>query len=115
MSRERKRSIKTAQLGMRELNILLVGATGTLSVAGFDEHQVSVTDLGVGNYKVTFLRPFERACALGGFASVTTDRTLEVVAVAVDSITILCNDLAGAPAEADVYLCIKGSDARYNV
>lgn len=117
MSKERARSIKTAQLKMREINILLAGATGTPVISGFDQYQCTVTDLGVGNYKVNFNSPFERACALGGFALVTTGvAAVNVIAVAADSITIQCDsDLIGTPIEADVYLCIKGSDARYDV
>lgn len=117
MSKERFRSIKTAQLKMRELNILLEGSSGTPAISGFDQYQVSVTDLGVGNYKVSFNNPFERNCALGGFGLVTAGvASVVVTAVAEDSITIQCDsDLIGTPVDCDLYLCIKGSDARYDV
>lgn len=118
MSKERSRSIKTAQLKLRELNIKLNGTLATPTVTGFDQYQVSsVVDLGVGNYTVIFSNPFERACQLGGVASLTADIDVQVTAVAFDRITVKCMDAATglAATEADLFLCIKGSDSRYDV
>lgn len=125
MSKERRRGIRTAQIGMRVLNFKVNGFGGAPSIDGFDEFQIdSVIDLGVGNYTIIFKNPFERPCELAGWAAYTaaTDGIigLQVTAVAVDRITILLVDsgdegIAPAAFDADVHLSVIGADSRYNV
>lgn len=116
MSKERRRSIGTAQLKMRELNFSIDGTAGTPAASGFDQFGISsVVDLGAGNYTIIFANPFERACQLGGWASLTANIMLQVTAVAYDRITVQCTDETGAAADADLHMCVKGSDARYDV
>ena len=115
MSKERIRSIKTAQSKMRELNFIINGTAVTPSASGFDRFQIKqVIDLGAGAYTIIFAHPFERACQLGGVGMITAQRSLSVTAVAYDRITVAVTDLAGVAADADFALCVKGSDARFD-
>ena len=116
MSKERIRSIKTAQSKMRELNFVIDGTAGTPAASGFDRFQIKeVIDLGAGNYTVIFKSPFERACQLGGWSTSTADVTMQVTAVAYDRITVQCTTASsGAAVDADITLCVKGSDARFD-
>jgi len=115
MSLEAKRSIKSAQLKMRELNFSISGTLVTPVASDFDRLQInSVIDLGVGNYTIIFKRPFNRSCMLGGHGMKTADAALQVVAVAKDRITVQCT-VAGVAADCDFSLCVKGSDARYDI
>jgi len=116
MSKERSRSIKSAQLKMRELNFAISGTAGTPVASGFDRFGIKqVIDLGVGNYTVIFKAPFERACLLGGWSSSTADVALQVTALAYDRITVQCTLASTAAAvDADISLCVKGSDARFD-
>lgn len=117
MSKERARSIKSAQLKMRELNFSISGTAGTPAASGFDQFGIlSVTDLGTGNYTIIFKSPFERACMLGGFSIETASAGLQVTATAYDRITVQCFDTTdGSALDADFSLCVKGSDSRYDV
>ena len=116
MSKERRRSIGTAQLKMRELNFIIDGTAGTPSASGFDEYGIdSVVDLGAGNYTIVFKNPFNRACQVGGITSATANRIVQVTAVAYDRVTVQVTDDAGLAADADLHFCIKGTDSRYNV
>lgn len=117
MSKERARSIKTAQLKMRELNFIIDGTAGTPSASGFDQYGIdSVVDLGAGNYTIIFKNAFERACQAGGITSLTADVAVQVTAVAYDRITIQCTAAStGLAKDADLHFCVKGSDARYDV
>jgi hypothetical protein len=117
MGKERKRSIKTAQLKMRELNFSIDGTAATPSASGFDQYGISsVIDLGAGNYTIIFRDPFERACQLGGIGMLTAGIIMQVTAVAYDRITVLCTAAAtGAATDADFHMCVKGSDSRYDV
>ena len=112
MSKDRRRSIKTAQVNMRSLNFELDQATDTIS--GFDRFQIaSVTDLGAGQHTIIFSRPFERDCMLAGFSSKDADVTVQVLAVAFDRITIQ-SFVAGVAADADIALQVLGSDHRFD-
>lgn len=115
MSKERRRSIGTAQLTLRELNFIIDGTAGTPVATGFDEKQISsVVDLGAGNYTIIFLKPFERACQLGGIVPLTAGIIAQITAVAYDRVTIQCTNDAGVATDADLHICVKGSDARFN-
>ena len=116
MSKERARSLKSAQLGMREMNIKVVGASGTPSISGMDEFQISsVVDNGVGDYTIIFKKPFhlDREPAMKGYGAITAQTHVEVSAIAYDRITVSVMDLAGAAKDADFYLCIIGTESRY--
>ena len=116
MSLEAKRSIKSAQLKMRELNFSVSGTAVTPVASDFDEFQIKpILDLGAGSYTIIFKRPFARPCMLAGHSMKTANSALQVVAVAKDRITVQTTDLAGVALDADFSLCVKGSDARYNI
>lgn len=115
MSKEKRRSIGTAQLKMRELNFLIDGTQATPVATGFDRFQISsVIDLGAGNYTIVFASPFERACQLAGIVSLTAGVTAHVTATAYDRVTVQCLDTAGAALDADLSLCVKGTDSRFD-
>lgn len=109
--------MKSAQLGMREVNFSYTGASGDV-VAGPDRLLISsVTDIGAGNY--TFiLSPKAKAvygkdAFLKGWSSLTADITLQVTAVAEDRITVQCAD-GGVATDADLQLCIGVHDWRFD-
>ena len=108
------RGIKTAQVGLRVLNLILDGVPATPVVSGFDEFGIkSVIDLGAGSYTLILDRPFERDCMVTGHAMLTVDGTLEVVAVAYDRVTVQTK-VSGAPTDTKFSLQIMGSDSRFN-
>jgi len=114
MSKDRKRSITTAQVSLRTL-VVKVASTATVPVAeSFDRFGIaSITDLGVGNFTVIFKAPFERDCLpVGGL--VFGAGAVEVTAVAYDRVTVQVSDLAGAAADLDFSLQIMGSDSRFD-
>jgi len=113
-----RRSIKSGQVGLRELNITIDGATsaGTVTIAGFDRYQMEASTYnGVGDYTLNFKYAFERDCQLKGFAGIIADSTLYVHTVSENSIRVVSTDLAGAAQEGDFHLCIIGSDNRFDV
>ena len=116
MSIANARSIKTAQLKMRELQIIVDGTAGTPSASGHDKLQISqVVDNGVGDYTIILKRPFNavnKSKAMAFVQSITADRVAAVVAVAHDRVTVNVTDLSGVAADADLMILIKGSDAR---
>lgn len=117
MSKANKRSIGTAQLKLRELNIICAGESGSPEILGFDRLVISsVQDLGIGEYKINFKSPFNRDCMLKGWSSMTVG-VVECVVDDVEpsSITINLLDVAGAAIDGDIALCIIGSDARYDI
>lgn len=119
MSKDRKRSIKSAQIMMRELNFKIDGTSGTPSALGLDKLQIaSVVDNGVGDYTINLLRPFNNEIIevpQAQITSITAQRVATISAISASSITIEVTDLAGAAADADLDICMKGSDARYVV
>jgi len=111
-SKDRRRSISTAQVKMRALNFSLDQATDAIS--GFDRFGIdSVIDLGAGSHTIIFKSPFERDCSLAGFSSADADVAVQVIAVAYDRITIQSH-VAGVAADADVTLQVIGSDSRFD-
>jgi len=118
MSKSRRRSIKSAQVGLREINLQVNGSLATPTATGFDQFGVSsVIDNGVGNYTIVFKSPFERVCACKSLAMITADAIARVSAVAKDRITIETFDSTDGttPKEADFYLCVLGSDFKYDI
>lgn len=100
---------------MREINLVVTGSAGAPVLSGPDALHCTATDLGVGNYRINFSRPFEQVCMAAGIAAISADTAVQVTAVAVGSITVQCTDLAAAAQDSDFSICIKGTDARYYV
>ncbi len=117
MSKERKRSIESAQSKMRMLNFKIESTAAVAVAAGFDRFQISdVIDLGGnGNFTIVFKLPFERDCLPVGHCLFATNATLEVTAVAYDRVTVQTKsgDVSAA-ADVDFSLCIAGSDSRFD-
>ena len=105
---------------MRELQIELDGtAAASVAASGFDKLQISsVVYNGVGDYTVILKSPFENLNANKAKAFVqclTAARVATVSAVAHDRVSILTTDLAGAAAESDISVLIKGCDMKYQL
>ena len=116
-SKNSRRSIKSAQLGMREVNVSYTGASGD-AVAGPDKYLVSsVSDLGTGNYTIILdskARAVEgKSAFLKGWSSLTANVMLQVTAVSDDRITVKCTDESGSAVDADLQLCIGLHDWRF--
>jgi len=118
MSKDLKRSVKVAQLLMREVQCEISGTAGTPVASGFDASQIkSVIDNGVGDYTIVLKRPFNNSNSNKAKAFVqciTAARVATVSAVAFDRVSILVTDLAGAAADADFSVLIKGCDHKFN-
>jgi hypothetical protein len=109
-----KRSIKSNQLGMRELNIKYTGATGNV-VSGPDFKMISsVTVNAVGNYTIILNGKAKatngKDLFVKGHSMLTEDTVMFVEAVADDRVTIQCKTVAGADVDADFQLCIGAHD-----
>ena len=115
---ELKRSVKVAQLLMREVQCEISGTAGTPIASGFDKNQIkSVVDNGTGDYTIILKRPFNNANPNKAKAFVqclTAARVATVSAVAFDRVSILVTDLSGTAADADISVLIKGCDHRFN-
>lgn len=118
MSKDLKRSVKVAQLLMREVQFEISGTAGTPAASGFDKNQIkSVIDNGTGDYTVVLKRPFNANNANKAKAFVqclTAARVATVSAVDYDRVTILVTDLSGVAADADISVLIKGCDHKFN-
>lgn len=118
MSKERRRSIGTAQLKMRLIQFYFDGTEGASpTAAGFDQFVISsITRVQTGQYTVVFAKPFERACRAFAQAFGDENRYCVVEAVAYDRVTfsIRRRDTQDRIDDvADVW--VFGSDSRYNV
>lgn len=103
------RSVKSPQRLVRMMS-LKVDGTGTASLSGTCANDVSLTDSGTGDYLLTFDEAFARTPEV--LVTVTTnDRIARVATLAVGSVQIITEDLAGAAADADFHVMIVGSDA----
>ena len=113
-----RRSIKSAQLGQREMHITYTGLSGDV-VGGVDRFLVSsVTDGGAGLYTINLTGKASmeaRADVLGpflkGFSSTTADCLVQVVAVTGSTMQVQCH-VAGVAADADISLTIGMADHR---
>lgn len=117
MSKQAKESIKSAQLQLRQLNFKVNGTLATPTATGFDQFNIlSVVDNGVGDYTIIFKFPFKRTPQLAGWSSLTTAcGGLKVEAIAYDRINVKTFDYAGVAVDADIFLCVLGSDFRYDI
>jgi len=111
-----RRSIKTGQLQLREMNLQVNGSLATPTVTGFDEFQIdSIVDLGVGTYQILLGKgSFERGCQLKGFGCISAAGSVVAIASDFDRITVEFRDAAGALADEDFFINILGSDFRNN-
>ena len=112
-----KRSIKSSQIKLRQLSVIVSNVPATPTVGGFDEFQIdSLVDNGVGDITVIFKKPFERDCQCSGLVIITPDVIGIVTAVAYDRITVKTFDATDGTTAKDAafYLNILGSDHRFN-
>lgn len=108
-----RRSIKSAQLGQREIHIGYAGASGD-AISGVDQHLVSsVTDGLTGLYTInlTGKASSERDVFLKGWSTSTADCTLQVVAVTGSTMQVQCT-VGGVATDADISLTIGLTDHR---
>ena len=118
MSKERRRSISTAQVKMREMDIFVDGTVTTPVAAGFDEFGIkSVTDTGTGDYLITLNAAFGRDDIMAFAQSTTTGVLCEIGAVTRNSVQVLCFDVAtgATPTDGAFFLRILGSEFNYNI
>lgn len=118
MSKEIKRSVKTAQLKMREINITLDGIPTDPFVSGFDKNSIQkVIKAATGQYEITLKRPFNLENQNGPLAFVqpiTAGIITNVVATDSKTIVIDCADLAGTLTDCQLMIKITGCDHRFN-
>lgn len=113
-----KRSVKSAQVQMREIVVKIDGTAGTPAASGFDASQISsVVDNGTGDYTIILKKPFNKdnsnlpICLV---QSITSNIVTEFTSSAYDRVTVKSYDDAGLAADADLVLVIKGCDHRFN-
>ena len=109
-----RRALTSGQLKLRKLIFGLLGTLVTPTAFGFYWFGISIIDLGLGNYTMIFDYPFERACMVTGFASLTAEGVIQVTAVAYDRVTVQIINAAGADIDADFTMEICGSDGRFD-
>lgn len=114
-----KRSIKSAQVQMRMLQIDVDGNAATPAASGFDKLQISsVVDNGVGDYTIILKRPFnpENANKAKCFPmALEADTSVHMYASAHDRVSVKCSDLAGVAKDAAFSLMIIGCDLKYQL
>jgi len=112
-----KRSIKSAQIGVREIHFGITGTAGTPAATGLDRFLVaSVVDNGAGDYTInlTGKASSENNVFLKGWSTSTPDTTLSVTAVTGSSIQVACTAAStGAAQDADISLTLGLTDNRF--
>lgn len=103
------RTVKSPQRLIRMLSAKIDG-TGTASMSGTCSNDMTLTDSGTGDYLLTFDEAFARTPEVV-VTCTTNDRIARVATLAVGSVQIITEDLAGAAADADFHVIIVGSDA----
>ena len=114
-AKSKRRSVKSAQLHMREIVIFLDQATD--AVSGPDKLLVEgVTDLGAGQHLIVLKGKaqavYGKSVFLKGFSSVDADVTVQVLTADKDRITIQAKQ-AGADADSDLVLTIGVHDWKH--
>lgn len=116
--KERRRSISTAQLKLRQMCFKFDGSEGASPTpAGFDQFVVSsITRLQTGQYTCIFAKPFERAPEAFAHVYADENRYCVIEAVAYDRVTfsIRRRDTQARVNDA-ARVWVLGSDARYDV
>ena len=103
-----RRNIESFKRAMREENYRLNGSTGT-PVLAEGQYRGAVTDLGVGNYRITFTEPFSRVPTVVS-GVLTDDAHVRITTLTALLVEVQCVDLANAPKEADLMLHVMGAD-----
>ena len=118
MSIASKRSVKSAQVRMREIVVMVDGTAGTPAATGFDASQIdSVVDNATGDYTIILKKPFNKdnsnlpVCQV---TSMTDGVMVKFDSSAYDRVTVKAFDDAGLAVDADLLLVIKGCDHRFN-
>lgn len=87
-----RQPLKTRQFDLTYLHIAIDGLLVTPIAAGMDSKFIySVTDLGVGNYKITFKDKARRALLVVGQVVYSAGIQLRVTATDTNSVTVLCS------------------------
>ncbi|RLA65481.1 MAG: hypothetical protein DRQ88_09375 [Epsilonproteobacteria bacterium] len=118
MTKEGRRAIKTAQIKLREMNIIVQGTdTGPAIVPlGFDRMGVTIEKTGNGLYTISFKVAFIRDVV--GYGQTLTDGHLvSVLAVSPTSIDIktAAGSAPTTASDADFALRIVGSEHSYDI
>lgn len=96
-----RQPLKTRQNNMTFLNIKVDGTAVTPSALGMDKKFVeSITDIGAGNYKITFKDKAKRAIEAIGLECFTDGLYGRVTASDTESITVLFKTFAGVATDA---------------
>lgn len=116
-SKASRRSVSTAQLRMREMDIFVTGdtATGPVTPLGFDRFGVTIEKNGTGDYTVFILSAYGRDDIMGWVSMVDAPGMSQISAVTRNSIRILTFDPAGAGSDRDFMLRILGSEFNYDI
>jgi hypothetical protein len=112
MKRTQKRQKQCRQIDLVEINLTLTG-TGTPAAGGLDVAFVeSVTDLGAGNYKITFKDRAQRAIIPVCVQSTTDGLYARVTAADETSITIILKTFAGVATDGNANISCLFHEAR---
>lgn len=84
--------------------------TGTASLVVGSKDGV-LTDNNVGDYTITFDKPFARAPIVVA-SSLTAGAVIQVSAASASAVTILVKNTAGAALDADLHILVQGFDAK---
>lgn len=107
--------IAKQEVGIRqskaELFPFRVDGTGTASILEGKYH-ATLTDNGVGDYTLTFVRPFARVPVVVGAAAVAADAAVRIVTVTASAVNVQLMDLLGdgtpAPIDCDFHITLLG-------
>jgi hypothetical protein len=108
-----KRSIQTAQIKLREMNVLVNGASAACT--GPDASQIlSASKGGTGVYVINLKYPFEQSAFVKSLVLIGNSGIIRVAAVTESSVTINTFNVDGTTAaDKDFGICILGSDFRF--
>lgn len=102
------REIKSPQRLPRQLHIKMDG-TGAASIL-IGSKDASLADNGVGDYTLTFAKPFARAPIVVA-SSLTAGAVIQIASASASACQLLVTDLAAAPKDADLMVIVQGFDA----
>ena len=102
------REIKSPQRLPRQLHIKVDG-TGTASIL-IGSKDASLADNGVGDYTLTFAKPFARAPIVVA-SSMTAGAVIQIASASASACQILVTDLSAVAKDADLMVIVQGFDA----
>lgn len=102
------REIKSPQRLPRQLH-LKVDGTGAASIL-IGSKDATLTDNGVGDYTLTFAKPFARPPVVV-CSSLTAGAVMQVAAATASACQIVVKDTAGAALDVDFMVIVQGFDA----